>query len=275
MIITKYLINYGGSRVKVVIKSFRGYRESVEEALNSIGAGQKLPVSGLIIIKPNLTNSSIPPVTTPVEFIEAIFLYCRKHTEAEIAIGEGTGSGNTMDVFRRLGYKNLAEKYHIRLIDFNAEKPVLLKNNRALVHKEFYLPEIAINSFIISAPVLKDHIFTKTTISMKNMFGLAPPGYYGGSWNKSKLHSPSTHKSVFDICMYKPPSLSVVDASVALSGSHLSGSPLKLGKIIAGFDPVAVDSAGTRMLGHNPEQVEYLVLADGVLGEMVRSEVVL
>lgn len=261
--------------MRVAIVDFKSYVETVEEALDTIGASEKLPDSGLIIIKPNLTNSSKPPVTTPVEFVEAILLYCQKHTSAEIAIGEGTGSGRTMDVFKALGYYDLANKYGIRFIDFNTENPVLLKNGKALVHKEFYMPEVALDSYIISAPILKDHMFTKTTVSMKNMFGLAPPRYYGGAWNKSKLHSPSTHKSVFDICLYKSPSLSIVDASVALSGSHLSGSPLKLGKIIAGFDPVSVDAVATRMLGHDPEKVEYLVLANGVLGEIPRVEGVL
>jgi hypothetical protein len=41
----------------------------------------------------------------------------------------------------------------------------------------------------------------------------SPGTFYAGSWNKSKLHSPSTDKSVVDVCLYKKPNLSVVDAS--------------------------------------------------------------
>ena len=162
----------------------------------------------------------------------------------------------------------MARRFGLRLLDFNQEKAVLLKRADALQLKEFHLPAIARDAFIISMPVLKDHSFTVTTIAMKNMFGLAPSPFYAGSWNKSKLHTPSTHRSVVDICLYKKPDLCVVDAVVALAGMHLSGTPKKLGLILAGFDPVAVDAAGSRLMGHDPRQIEYLSLANGVLGNI-------
>ncbi|MFH0753346.1 MAG: DUF362 domain-containing protein [Candidatus Omnitrophota bacterium] len=68
--------------------------------------------------------------------------------------------------------------------------------------------------------------------------------------------------------MYKKPELCVVDASVALAGMHLSGTGKKLGLILAGFDPVAIDAEGSRLMGHNPRRIEYLKLADGILGFM-------
>ena len=102
------------------------------------------------------------------------------------------------------------------------------------------MPEIVRDAFIISLPILKDHSFTATTIAMKNMFGIAPARFYSGSWNKSKLHSPSAHKSVFDVCLYKKPGLCVVDAAVALTGTHLTGRRKSTGVILAGLDPVAI-----------------------------------
>ena len=191
-----------------------------------------------------------------------------------IAIGEGCGSGRTEDVFRALGYTELARRYDIRLIDFNQEPVDTLRRPDALQLKEFHIPIVARDAFIISLPVLKDHGFTVTTISMKNMFGLAPGSHYRGNWNKSKLHSPSTHRSVFDVCLYRPPDVCVVDASLALGGSHLSGRPKKLGAILAGFDPVAVDAMGSRLLGHDPGHIEYLMLANGVLGNMNDVELI-
>ena len=247
---------------------FSDYRASVSTALDLIGAGKRLPDDKLIIIKPNLTNADGPPVTTPVAAAEAVYLYCRAHCKAEIAIGEGCGSGVTRDTFQANGYTALAEKHGLRLLDFNQEPAAMLRRDDALQLKQFYLPRIALNAFIISLPILKDHSFTKTTIAMKNMFGLAPAPYYEGSWNKSKLHSPSTHKSVADVCLYKRPDLCVVDAVVALSGMHLAGTPKNLDLILASFDPVAVDAVGSELLGHDARKIEYLRLANGVLGSM-------
>jgi uncharacterized protein (DUF362 family) len=108
---------------------------------------------------------------------------------------------------------------------------------------------------------------------MKNMFGIAPAPFYRGSWNKSKLHSPSTHKSVIDMCLYKKPDLCLVDASVALAGTHLSGKSRNLGLILASFDPVAVDAVGSELLGHDPKTIQYLTLAHGVLGSLDNIEI--
>jgi uncharacterized protein (DUF362 family) len=259
---------------RVVKVNFVDYKTSITRALDLAGAGARLPKDGLIIIKPNLTNSSPPPVTTSVEAAEAVCIYCKAHTRAKIAIGEGCGSGRTPEVFAALGYKGMATKYGLELIDFNEAETTILRNDDALQLKHFHLPDIARRAFIITLPVLKEHSFTKTTIAMKNMFGIAPGKFYAGSWNKAKLHSPSTDKSVVDICLYKKPDLSVVDASVALKGMHLAGKHRNFGLILAGFDPVAVDTVGSELLGHNPKKLPYLTLANGLLGNMDGIEII-
>lgn len=258
----------------VAVVEFKDYAQSVPVALELAVAEKILPKTGTIILKPNLTNSSPPPVTTPVKMVEAVYNYCIRHTKAKIIIGEGCGQGNTFDVFETLGYTKLAKKYNIELVDFNEADAVLLENKNALQLKQLYLPKVVLDAFIISIPVLKDHSFTGTTVAMKNMFGFAPGKFYKGNWNKSKLHNPSTDKSVVDICMYKKPGFCIVDASVALAGMHLSGTEKKTGKIIAGADCVAVDSVASAMLGHKPQNLEYLVMADGLLGSMKNITIV-
>ena len=252
---------------------FSHYQTSVAEALDLIHATEKLPNDRLIVLKPNLTNADGPPVTTPVEMVEAVYLYCKERCKADIVIGEGCGSGQTVDTFRKNGYVDLARKYDVKLLDFNQGDTIRLKNSGCHVLREFHMPKILQDAFIISIPILKDHCFTVTTIAMKNMFGIAPATHYKGSWNKAKLHSPSTHKSVVDLCCYKKPDLCAVDAVTALQGMHLSGTPLRLNTILAGFDPVAVDAVGSKMMGHDPHSIEYLQLANGQLGSMDDIEI--
>lgn len=259
---------------KVAKVKFISYAESIKKALNTIDASEILPKKGLIIIKPNLINAEGPPVTTPVEAVEAVYLYCRHcRPDVKIAIGEGCGKGTTDVTFRLNGYTTLAQRYKIELIDFNKCQTELLKNEKAFQLKEFHIPKIVRDAFIISVPVLKDHSFTTTTISMKNMFGIAPEPFYKGSWNKSKLHSPSTHKSVVDVCLYKKPDLCVVDAVVALKGTHLAGRKTRLGLILAGLDCVAVDAIGSELLGYGRRKIEYLRLAEDLLGSMTDIQV--
>jgi uncharacterized protein (DUF362 family) len=213
-------------------------------------------------------------VTTSVQAVAAVYRYCRAYTNAPILIGEGCGSGRTCEVFGALGYTDFAKREGIRLEDFNEAETVELRNPDALQWKCFHLPRIAREAFVISIPVLKDHSLTKTTIALKNMFGLAPGRHYGGSWNKSKLHTPSLDDSIVDVCTYKRPDLAVVDASVALTGGHLSGKKKALNLILAGFDPVAVDAVGSELLGHEPAWVHYLTALEGRLGTRKDLEIV-
>jgi len=262
------------SFMSVVAKAkFRDYRTSVPQALDLIAARQRLPRRRRIIIKPNLTNASKPPVTTDVAMVEAIYDYCLACGCEDVIIAEGCGNGRTTDVFDKLGYGKLARRRGIELVDLNEADTVELVNPGALVLRRFHVPKIVLDAFVISAPVLKDHSFTGTTIAMKNMFGIAPARFYAGSWNKSKLHSPSAHWATVDVCTYKPPDLCVVDASVALAGMHLAGKKKRLGVILAGSDPVAVDAIGTEMMGHEPLTLEYLRLANGKLGSMDSIEI--
>ena len=126
------------SRVAKV--QFVDYGSSIPKALDLIGAGEKLPQEGLIILKPNLINSSPPPVTTSVRAIEAVYEYCRARTKARIIIAEGSGSGRTHDVYAALGYTELAKRLGIELVDFNAAETVELANPDALHLKTFHLP---------------------------------------------------------------------------------------------------------------------------------------
>lgn len=254
-----------------MIFPFKSYEESINECLEIIGLGDKLPQRGLIILKPNLTNDSLPPITTDVRFIEEVLKYCIVRTKAKVVIAEGCGNGITYDIYRKLGYTALSKKYNVPLVDLNEEKVVELKNLNATVWKIFYCPEIIMESFLISLPVLKDHLFTVTTLGMKNMFGIAPSRFYSGTWNKSRLHNPSTHISIVDICRYKKPDFILIDGSYGMKGSHLNGKVVKIDKLIAGFDPVTVDAEASYLLGHNPRNIEYLVMADGVIGELPRK----
>jgi uncharacterized protein (DUF362 family) len=152
---------------KVAKVEFVDYDRSVTKALDMISAAGKLPDKGLVIIKPNLTCSDGPPVTTNVGAAEAVYKYCKANSKAEVAIGEGCGTGTTEEVYRATGYTRLAKKYSIRLIDFNSCKTVLVKKKDALQLREFHIPEIVRRAFIISLPILKDHSFTQTTVAMK------------------------------------------------------------------------------------------------------------
>lgn len=250
--------------MKISTQEFSSYRESITKVLDEIGAAEVLAKERQILIKPNLVNASPFPVTTPVACCEAIIEYIRTCSDAEIVVAEGCGDAvlETDQIFSRLGYEELVEKYNVSLLDLNHAPLAKKYNPNCRVFPDMMLPEIAFSHYIISVPVLKAHSLATITGALKNMMGFAPPQYYSGSygtWKKAVFHN-QMHQSIDDLCCYIQPDLSIVDASVGLADFHLGGNQCNppVNKIIAGFDALEVDRKSALLLGIDWRDVPHL-----------------
>ena len=253
----------------IVEIEFVSYSESVPKALDAVGAADMLKTQTAVLIKPNLINTSPFPVTTAPECVEAEIDYVRSCSEAAIVVGEGCGDPNveTDEVFDRLGYTELAQRQGVELIDLNHAPLRKLKNKGCPVFKEMYLPEVAMSHYLISVPVLKAHSFSVLTGTLKNMIGLAPPKHYSGrfgTWKKAVFHG-KMHQSIVDLNAYRTPDLSLMDATVGMPDYHLGGPRCDppVGKLIAGFDPVAVDRRSADLLGLRWQSIAHLNMSTG------------
>ncbi len=249
----------------IAVVEFVSYKETITRALDQIGARETVAAQKKILIKPNLINSSPPPVTTPVECIGAVIEYVRSCTkDAEIIVGEGCGSSSreTDEIFTALGYNDLGERYGVSLLDLNYAPLKKLEDENCPCFPHMYLPEIAFTHFIISVPVLKAHSLADYTGTLKNMMGFAPPKYYSGrygSWKKAVFHG-EMQQSIIDLVRYRSPDLSLIDATIGLPDFHLGGPPCDppVNRIIAGFDPYEVDREGARLLGMDWRRIRHL-----------------
>ena len=253
------------------ICEFTSYRDSLPPLLDRIGAAAVFARQEKILLKPNLVNMSPPPITLPVAAMEALVDYIRACSEAEVIIGEGTGMANhdTHEVFRCHGYDRLAKRYAVPLVDLNEAPNRRLSDPRCEVFPEFYLPDLAMECYIVSFAVLKAHSLADVTLSMKNMLGFPSHHHYqqGGHWKKSAFHA-RMHRAIFELNRYRKPDLALIDASVGMAEYHLGGPTCDppVGKLLAGCDPVAVDAAGAELLGFAWQDVEHIRLAHGELG---------
>lgn len=250
---------------------FTSYARCVPAALEAVGAPAVLARQERILIKPNLVNASAPPVTLPVAAVEALVRAVRGWSGAEVWIGEGTGARelSTPEVFRALGYERLSRDLGVPLVDLNEAPLVRLEDAECTVFPTLWLPRVVMESFVISFAVLKAHSLAEVTLTLKNLMGCAPPSHYqqGGAWKKSAFHR-RMHDAVYELARHRRPDLALVDASVGLAAHHLGGPPCDppVGKLLAGFDAVAVDAAGAALLGRNWREIGYLRRAHGALG---------
>lgn len=245
------------------VLEFETYADSVHQILEKISAGPIIAKQKQILLKPNLVTDSPYPVTTSPLYCGAVIDYVRsQNPEAEIIIAEGTGDPKLKDmkIFEALGYTKLARQKQVRLVDLNREPVKKLENPRCRRFPEFYMPEIAMSGFIISLPVLKVHTLSAFTGTMKNMMGFAPPSHYsGGGWNKAAFHR-GLHEAIYDLNCYRCADLSLMDAVVGMADSHLGGRKCDppAGKLVAGYDPVAVDRICAELLGRDWKKIGHL-----------------
>ncbi len=250
--------------MRLVTIDFSSCYESVSSALNKIGAKETLAKQSAILIKPNLTNASRHPVTTSADCCEAVIQYVRSCSKADIVIAEGSGdpSLETDQIFDLLGYRKMATRQGVPLVDLNTAPLTKVKNKNCFVFPEMYLPEIAFTHFIISIPVLKAHSLATMTGTLKNMMGFAPPKYYSGRfgvWKKAVFHG-NMHQAIIDLNRYRSADLSLMDATIGLADHHLGGSRCNppVNRLIAGFDPLEVDRAAATLLGLDWKRIPYL-----------------
>ncbi len=244
--------------------TFKDYESSVSDLLNIINAGSVFAGEQRIIIKPNLITDKPFPVTTPPDIIKALISYIQRTSSAEIIIAEGNGhpSKSTWEMFSILGYNELARKNQVKLIDLNEETLEKLEKPHLSVFKEFYVPKVLSEGYLISVPVLKAHSFSTVTLSLKNMLGIAPPKYYGngGSWKKSIFHR-EMEQSIIEVNHYVKPDMALLDATVGLPSYHLGGKTCDppVNKLVAGYDAVEVDREGASLLGFDPDNIPHLL----------------
>ncbi len=254
-----------------LILPYDSYATTIPALLEGVGAPAILARQGRILIKPNLVNDAPPPVTLPVTACATLVRCCRRWSRAHIVIAEGTGEKHqtTDEIFAVHGYDQLAREEGIELVDLNEAELVELRDQRNEIFPSFMMPRLVMESFVLSAAMLKAHSLATVTLSMKNMIGVAPPAHYqqDGYWKKSFFHQ-HMQRSILELNRYRRPDLAFIDASVGLADFHLGGPTCEppVGKLLAGFDPVAVDAAGAALLGVSWRQVGHIALADGELG---------
>ena len=248
--------------------------QQVGPLLAMAGLGQALALARRVLIKPNLVADQPPPMTTPVALVSEIIKFVQQAQPGlEIIVGDGCGSlkYDTTHVFARQGYTAMATATGVTLLDLNVAMPLRhLINPNCRRWPEMYLPELLFDSFIISAPVLKAHSMAGVTLTMKNMMGAAPPVHYqqNGHWKKASFHE-NVQEAVFDLNQYRTPDFTLLDATVGMAEAHLWGPvcqpPIK--RLLAGFDPVAIDACGAGLLGLDWRQIDHIRLAHGLLGQ--------
>lgn len=140
---------------------------------------------------------------------------------------------------------------------------------------------------VISVPVLKSHMMTRVTASLKNLVGVTSIDDYGfGTPSRMKLHNAigGIEQCFLDIASAIEPDFAIIDASVCGEGTGPMIIPGIIGRtvnmrdrlgdwlLLASDDLVAADATATRVISHSTNKVKHLTMAyDQGLGQIDES----
>jgi len=244
---------------------------------------QRFPLPDLkgknVLIKPNAARLAFPGegITTHPLVVAATIKHLKQQGAGRIVIGESCIFGvDAQEAFRVTGMKEISEKNRVELLDLDQGAPMEIAVPAGKVIKKIKVPALLKEfDFIISIPVMKTHMHTQVTLSLKNMKGLL--------WRreKARFHQlqydqkvTEGHKeldiAISEMASVLSPHLAIIDGTVGMEGMGPAyGRRKKMGVILAGNHALSADAIAARLMGFNPEALPHLKLsAERGLGEI-------
>ena len=257
------------SRVSVV--SGAEIEASVRKAIDLIGGIRQIVHPGqTVLIKPNF-GVAVPPETgivTDPGVIDVVIKICKEADPGSIIVAESSVVGfDTTKIFKELGLEKRYPRLGAALVDLDHDDTMEVPVSYGSVFNKIKLFKTAYESdVVISVPTMKTHILTQVTLGLKNMKGILPDSM------KKRMHRIGAKKNVLnfeldhaiaDLNSIKPPTFTIIDGFVANEGYKpgtpgIGGTPVDFNTIVAGGDPVAVDTIGAYLMGFEADEVRHI-----------------
>jgi uncharacterized protein (DUF362 family) len=228
----------------------------VPELLESLNPFQGLAGSSRILIKPNLVvgRREWKGVDTDPRVVEQVVIHLKDRGMHNITVADGAGMGHTAtDAFSFCGYTDMAKKYDIKLLDLDNDKYVQKTPAISGPFSKLKIAETAEKSdYIVNIPVMKAHSQTKMTCSLKNMKGVLPRQL------KTAFHSRDLEAAIAQLNSIIKPDFTLVDGTYGDLRFETGHTPVEIGMMLAGFEPIAVDCVAAEYLGFKPTDIRHI-----------------
>jgi len=218
-----------------------------------------------VLLKPNAGRIAAPGagITTDPQVVAAA-IDAFSEIGADVAVGESPILGvKTLEAFDAVGITHIARERGCPLIDMDARKFVNVPVPDGLAIDSLKVcPEVFEYDLVVSLPVMKMHMHTGVTLSVKNMKGCL--------WQRSKveLHmipqvkdidEKTINIAIADMAGVLRPHLAIIDGTVGMEGLGPSaGQPKHLNVVIVSADAFAADAVACRLMGTQAEDIPHL-----------------
>lgn len=236
--------------------------DSLIKALDLLPMGEIIKKGDRVVITPNWVKNQPPSTATVVgpNTLQRLIRYINGFGPSKIIIAAGSGGDSTETVMKSVGYDKIINEEGAEFIDLNYGPYT------DLVLGHSYIQETKINDLInnmdvlISFTQLKHHEEATMSAGIKNITLSWPPAEIHGFPKKKLGIHEDLHGFMVSMAKKIPIDLTIVSADKAMIGTGPSSGKAvnSQGLILAGTDPVAVDTIAARLLGFLPQGVYYL-----------------
>ena len=233
----------------------------IDEIFSALSLRNKFR-SESVLVKPNFVRPDYrfnPAVSTDPRVIIALSSYLNDIGAAKTSILDNPGVGLTlrraMETFPGRQFLKALNADFVYPDEYPAEEielpdATLFKRMKVpVIWKEF--------TRFINLPKLKMHMHVGASLGIKNLYGLLLDE------QRMTFHRQDVNWKLIEILRKFTPDLTIIDGVWALEGqAPICGDPVKdFNTLIAGEDPVAVDSAASAVMGIEPEELATTRLA--------------
>lgn len=227
---------------------------AVERAMEAAGWREVIPSGADVALKPNLGWDLLLPgaVTSPL-VVEAVVRVIRPHAGRIFMVEADQVLVNCETSFRQTHMDRICTKYGLEWVNLSRSPFRRVAVSEPLHVPALDLPEILTRTVLVTIPVMKTHGKTVLSGAIKNQWGCLPKFRHN--------YHPVVNEVLRDLSTVLRPAFSVLDATVALEGNGpKSGRPKICNLVLAGRDPVAVDTVSARIMGLDGFRIRHLEL---------------
>ena len=214
-----------------------------------------------VFVKPNFTYPYYKEgITTSPELLRFL-LEILKDRAGEVIIGESNGGNNSFtadDAFKGHNMYNICRDIGVNLVNLSRLPALPIEDTIQGKNVKVLLPRMLIKDIdcFISVPVLKVHVMTDVTLSIKNLWGCYPDTM------RCLHHKHLSHKLALITKILKP-KIIIIDGNYALDGhGPMYGNPRKTDLILSSNNPVVADSLGTNIMGIPLQKIEHILISE-------------
>ena len=246
---------------RAYISKITDLQDDISRSLEFIEWTNHFSNDSTVFIKPNFTYPFYKEGITTNPKVLRVLLGLLKDRVGRVIVGESNGGNHSFTADRTFighGMPEICRETGAELVNLSTIPAETVEGMVQGKTVKVQLPSLLLHDVdcFVSVPVLKVHVMTTVTLSMKNLWGCYPD-------TMRCLHHKDLSRKLPLITKSVNPQIVLIDGTYALDGhGPMYGTPVETNLLISANNPVVADSLGLAVMEVPVSGVEHIMMAE-------------